>query len=437
MAQGQRSVYTCPIKALVNEKFMALCREFGPDNVGLSTGDASVNRDAPILCCTAEILANIALREGAAGQRAGSGHGRIPLLRRPRARRGLAGAVADPAASAVSPDVRHAGRHDVFRGGAYPAQRAADSHGCFHGAAGAVGTCVLRDAAGQDAGKPGRRAARRRSMWCISPNWRRRRARRISPASTSAPARKRPRWPPRWKGSSSAALTVRKSKSGCGTASACIMPGCCPNTACWSSNWRKRGCSRSSAARTPSAWASTCPSAPCCSPASASMTARRPASSARGIFTRSAAGPGARVSTTAAGWWRRRPEHVVENLKLGKNPRGTARKPSSASRRRRISSTGTSTPSLRLIAAPPERLTSRFQVSHGMLFNVLSRQGDGCRAMQRLIARLPRNAQSQEGPHQARLAVVPLAGGAQDHRVHPGSRLTAARTAQSALQRRS
>src|SRR5216117_1612717 len=65
IAQGRRSVYTCPIKALVNEKWLALCREFGPDNVGLSTGDASVNRDAPILCCTAEILANIALREGA------------------------------------------------------------------------------------------------------------------------------------------------------------------------------------------------------------------------------------------------------------------------------------------------------------------------------------------------------------------------------------
>ncbi len=65
LAQGRRSVYTCPIKALVNEKWLALCREFGPENVGLSTGDASVNRDAPILCCTAEILANIALREGA------------------------------------------------------------------------------------------------------------------------------------------------------------------------------------------------------------------------------------------------------------------------------------------------------------------------------------------------------------------------------------
>jgi len=64
LAQGRRAVYTCPIKALVNEKWMSLCREFGPDNVGLSTGDATVNRDAPILCCTAEILANIALREG-------------------------------------------------------------------------------------------------------------------------------------------------------------------------------------------------------------------------------------------------------------------------------------------------------------------------------------------------------------------------------------
>jgi hypothetical protein len=64
LAQGKRSVYTCPIKALVNEKWMALCKEFGPERVGLCTGDASVNRTAPLLCCTAEILANIALREG-------------------------------------------------------------------------------------------------------------------------------------------------------------------------------------------------------------------------------------------------------------------------------------------------------------------------------------------------------------------------------------
>jgi superfamily II RNA helicase len=65
LARGRRSVYTSPIKALVNEKWMALCRELGPGNVGLSTGDATVNRDATVLCCTAEVLANMALREGA------------------------------------------------------------------------------------------------------------------------------------------------------------------------------------------------------------------------------------------------------------------------------------------------------------------------------------------------------------------------------------
>lgn len=64
LAHGRRSVYTCPIKALVNEKWMALCKEFGPENVGLSTGDATVNTGAPILCCTAEILANQALGAG-------------------------------------------------------------------------------------------------------------------------------------------------------------------------------------------------------------------------------------------------------------------------------------------------------------------------------------------------------------------------------------
>src|SRR5919201_4454217 len=63
MAEGKRSVYTCPIKALVNEKFFALCRLFGAENVGMATGDAGINKDAPILCCTAEVLANMALRE--------------------------------------------------------------------------------------------------------------------------------------------------------------------------------------------------------------------------------------------------------------------------------------------------------------------------------------------------------------------------------------
>jgi superfamily II RNA helicase len=66
LAAGIRSFYTAPIKALVSEKFFDLCTAFGTDRVGMMTGDASVNPGAPIICCTAEILANLALRHGAA-----------------------------------------------------------------------------------------------------------------------------------------------------------------------------------------------------------------------------------------------------------------------------------------------------------------------------------------------------------------------------------
>ncbi len=64
LAGGRRSYYTAPIKALVSEKFFNLCAEFGSDRVGMITGDAAVNPTAPIICCTAEILANQALRDG-------------------------------------------------------------------------------------------------------------------------------------------------------------------------------------------------------------------------------------------------------------------------------------------------------------------------------------------------------------------------------------
>lgn len=59
-----RTYYTAPIKALVSEKFFQLVDIFGAPNVGMVTGDSSVNADAPIICCTAEILANLALRQG-------------------------------------------------------------------------------------------------------------------------------------------------------------------------------------------------------------------------------------------------------------------------------------------------------------------------------------------------------------------------------------
>ncbi|HTY16224.1 MAG TPA: DUF3516 domain-containing protein [Myxococcota bacterium] len=66
LCEGSRSFYTAPIKALASEKFFALCDELGPANVGMLTGDASINGAAPVICCTAEVLSNMALRRGEA-----------------------------------------------------------------------------------------------------------------------------------------------------------------------------------------------------------------------------------------------------------------------------------------------------------------------------------------------------------------------------------
>src|SRR5919106_733510 len=55
-AEGRRSFYTSPIKALASEKFFALCNLFGAERVGMLTGDASINPHAPVVCATAEVL---------------------------------------------------------------------------------------------------------------------------------------------------------------------------------------------------------------------------------------------------------------------------------------------------------------------------------------------------------------------------------------------
>jgi superfamily II RNA helicase len=100
LCQGRRCFYTVPIKALANEKFLSLCHVLGPENVGMITGDATVNHDAPVICCTAEILANMALRDGVAcpaddvimdefhyySDRSRGAAWQIPLLTLPRAR---------------------------------------------------------------------------------------------------------------------------------------------------------------------------------------------------------------------------------------------------------------------------------------------------------------------------------------------------------------
>jgi len=153
IARGRRSIYTCPIKALVNEKFMALCREFGPGQRRPQHRRRLGESRRPLLCCTAEILANIALREGAAAgvqevimdefhyyaDRDRGVAWQVPLL--------------TLAAGALPPDVRDARRHDVLREGTHAAERPPDRCGQFLGPARAAGPRLFRAAAGKDAGK--------------------------------------------------------------------------------------------------------------------------------------------------------------------------------------------------------------------------------------------------------------------------------------------
>ncbi len=116
LSSGQRVYYTAPIKALVSEKFFAACEDFGPTEVGMVTGDASVNPDALFICCTAEILANRCLRQGPSldaaavvmdefhyyGDRARGVAWQIPLLTLPNARFLLMSATLGPMESFVT-----------------------------------------------------------------------------------------------------------------------------------------------------------------------------------------------------------------------------------------------------------------------------------------------------------------------------------------------
>ncbi len=111
LANGQRSFYTAPIKALVSEKFFALCEVFGPASVGMMTGDASVNAKAPIICCHRRGARRDRAPGRQARRRRSGRHGRVPLLRRTRPRLGLAGPARRAAPGAVPADVGHSRRH--------------------------------------------------------------------------------------------------------------------------------------------------------------------------------------------------------------------------------------------------------------------------------------------------------------------------------------
>ena len=155
LARDQVTYYTAPIKALVSEKFFDLCAVFGTDDVGMLTGDASVNADAPVICCTAEILANIALREGSSRRRRAGRHGRVPLLRRAGPRLGLAGAADRADAGPDGPDVGHPGRRHRAGRRPDPAHRPRDGHRDQRRAAGPAHLHLGAHPAGRDAGATG------------------------------------------------------------------------------------------------------------------------------------------------------------------------------------------------------------------------------------------------------------------------------------------
>ena len=129
LAAGRRSYYTAPIKALVSEKFFALCGVFGAANVGMLTGDAVGQcRRTDHRLHRGGIGQYRAARRRSGPDRPG-GHGRIPLLRRPRPRLGLAGAATGAAKRPIPADVGHARRRHLPARGPRPSHGQADGAG--------------------------------------------------------------------------------------------------------------------------------------------------------------------------------------------------------------------------------------------------------------------------------------------------------------------
>ena len=379
---ARRTFYTAPIKALVSEKFFDLIAMFGSrerrDDDRRRQRQRRTRRSsaAPPRCWPTSRCAT--------GPRADIGQvvmdefhfyaepdrgwaWQVPLLELPQAQFLLMSATLGDVTRFEEDLTRRTGRPD--RGGRL---------GRAAGAARATSTGVdaaardHRGAAARPAGAglrrplhPGRRGragpgADEHQRLHPRGEGRDRRARSAASGSPPGSARRCPGWS--------------------GTASASTTPGCCRSTGGWSSGSRRPGCSRSSAAPTRSASASTSRSAPSCSPAltkyDGSRVRRllRPASS-----TRSPAGPGGPGFDTVGHVVVQAPDHVVENekalAKAGDDPkkrRKVVRKKAPGGLRL----LGRGRPSTQLVAAEPEPLQSRFRVSHAMLLNVIGRPGD-------------------------------------------------------------
>ena len=386
IAQGRRSIYTCPIKALVNEKWMALCREFGPDNVGLSTGDASVNRDAPILCCTAEILANIALREGPAADvsdvimdefhyyadRERGVAWQVPLLTLPQARFLLMSATLGDTTFFEEELTRLTGRPTVTVSSTerpVPLEHAYSE----------LPLATTLETLAADGKAP---------VYVVH----------FTQAEAAESAQN----------FTSINVCTREEKAAIGNAIEGFK-----FTSPYGPEirrWLKHGIGLHHAGLLPKyrvlmeQLAQKGLLKVICGTDTLGVGINVPIRTV--LFTRLCKYDGEKTGILSArdfhqiggragrkgfddrGWVvAQAPEHMIENIKLDEKAakggkKGVKRRPPE----RNFVNWDKNT-FLRLISAQPERLASRFQVTHGMLLNVLSRKGDGCRAMQRLIAR--------------------------------------------------
>ena len=384
IAQGRRSIYTCPIKALVNEKFLALCREFGPDKVGLSTGDGSVNHDAPILCCTAEILANIALREGEQAKvhdlvmdefhyyadRERGVAWQVPLLTLPRTRFLLMSATLGDTTFFEYELTRLTGRGTVTVASTdrpvplaheyseLPLAKTLESLVAAGRAPVYVVHFTQLEAAQSAQDFTSINVCTREEKAAIADA-----LVNFKFASPYGPEIKK--WLRHGIGLHHAGLLPKYRvlveqlaqkgllKVICGTDTLGVGVNVPIRTVLFTRLCKFDG------------------------QKTVILTARD---------FHQISGRAGRKGFDNQGWVvAQAPEHVIENLKLAEKAARDGKKTVKRQPPEKNFVNWDKNTYIRLIAAPPERLVSRFQVSHGMLLNVLSRKGDGCRAMQRLV----------------------------------------------------
>jgi superfamily II RNA helicase len=383
LARGRRSVWTCPIKALVNEKWMALCRELGPERVGLSTGDASVNRDAPVLCCTAEILANIALREGERAavddvvmdefhwyaDRDRGVAWQVPLLTLPQARFLLMSATLGDVTFFAEQLTRRNGRPTAvvkaverpvpleYAFSEIPLAETVEKLVSEGKAPVYVVHFTQRDAAESAQAFTSLKLATREEKNAV--------AAEIEGFRFSSPYGPDVR---RWL------------KQGIGLHHAGLLP----KYRVLVEQLAQRGLLKVICGTDTLGVGINVPIRTVLLSRLCKFDGQKTAVLSARDFHQIAGRAGRKGFDEVGFVVAQAPEHVIENLRLGAKARDGRKVVKRKAPEHNFASWDLAT-FKRLMSAPPERLASRFEVSHGMLLNVLSRRGDGCRAMQRLI----------------------------------------------------